>query len=110
MLDSDLAELYKVPTFRLNEESSANRERFPEDFRFQLTAEEAQVLTSQIAMSKPEGRGGRRTLPYVFTQEGVAMLCLCSTANASFKVNVAIMRAFVPRLRVVPTPTRSQNG
>src|SRR5437667_12067591 len=73
MLDSHLAELYEVPTFRLNEAVKRNRRRFPEDFMFQLTKEEAKSLTSQFAMSKPR-RGGRRTLPYVFTEQGVAML------------------------------------
>src|SRR5512133_1679647 len=70
MLDRDLAGLYNVPTFRLNEAVKRNRNRFPEDFMVQLTPEES--LTSQIAMSN--GRGGRRTLPYAFTEHGVAML------------------------------------
>src|ERR1035438_1084237 len=73
MLDSDLAELYQVPTFRLNEAVKRNRDRFPEDFMLQLTREEARDLTSQIAISK-NGRGGRRTAPYAFTEQGVAML------------------------------------
>src|SRR5262245_2746669 len=70
MLDSHLAELYAVPTFRLNEAVKRNRRRFPEDFMFQLTKGESKILTSQFAMSKT-GRGGRRTLPYVFTEQGV---------------------------------------
>ena len=73
MLDSDLAELYEVPTKRLNEAVRRNPGRFPEDFMFQLTNEEAEVLRSQIATSKG-GRGGRRYLPYAFTELGVAML------------------------------------
>src|SRR5213078_2508066 len=82
MLDTDLADLYQVPTFRLNEAVKRNRKRFPADFMFQLTKEEAgslrfqfgtSNLRSQIAISKP-GRGGRRYLPYVFTEQGVAML------------------------------------
>ena len=81
MLDSDLAELYEVPTFRLNEGVKRNRARFPDDFMFRLTAEEAESLTSQFAMSKPEGRGGRRYLPYVFTQEGVRCCPLYSRAR-----------------------------
>lgn len=64
MLASDLAVLYGVPTFRLNEQVKRNRKRFPDDFMFQLTREEAEVLTSQIAISN-KGRGGRRYLPYV---------------------------------------------
>lgn len=69
MLDSDLAELYGVQTFRLNEQVKRNIDRFPEDFVFQLTEDERESLTSQIAISK-KGRGGRRTLPYVFTEQG----------------------------------------
>jgi hypothetical protein len=72
MLDSDLAELYGVPTFRLNEAVKRNVERFPQDFMFQLTTEEMRALTSQFAISK--GRGGRRTQPYAFTEYGVVML------------------------------------
>src|SRR5260370_16545453 len=67
MLDSDLAKIYGVPTFRFNEAIKRNRHRFPADFMFQLTRHEFDSLTSQIAMSKP-GRVGRRTLPYPFTQ------------------------------------------
>lgn len=69
MLDSDLAELYGVQTFRLNEQVKRNIDRFPEDFMFQLTEDEWDSLTSQIAIAK-KGRGGRRTLPYVFTEHG----------------------------------------
>src|SRR5438552_2719191 len=72
VLDTDLARLYGVQTFRLNEAVKRNRERFPEDFLFQLTAEERDSLTSQIAMSKA-GRGGRRSLPYAFTEHGALM-------------------------------------
>jgi ORF6N domain len=68
ILDSDLASIYGIPTFRLNEAVKRNRERFPEDFMFQLTAQETASLTSQIAMSK-KGRGGRRTRPYAFTEQ-----------------------------------------
>ena len=63
ILDRDLAAIYGVPTFRFNEAVKRNRDRFPEDFMFQLTQEEVETLISQNAMSKP-GRGGRRTLPY----------------------------------------------
>ena len=99
MLDSHLAELYEVPTFRLNEAVKRNRRRFPEDFMFRLTKEEAGSLTSQIAMSKP-GRGGRRTLPYVFTEQGVAMLSTVLNSERAIAVNIAIMRTFV-RLRQI---------
>jgi len=95
MLDSDLAELYQVPTFRLNEAVKRNRNRFPEDFMFQLTAEEADSLTSQFAMSKPEGRGGRRTLPYAFTEHGVAMLSSVLNSDRAVQMNIVIIRVFV---------------
>ena len=69
MLDRDLAKIYGVPTFRFNEAIKRNRHRFPKDFMFQLSRAEFDSLTSQIAMSKT-GRGGRRTLPYAFTEHG----------------------------------------
>jgi hypothetical protein len=99
MLDSDLAALYGVPTFRLNEQVKRNRKRFPDDFMLQLTGDEAEVLTSQIAMSN-KGRGGRRYLPYVFTEQGVAMLSSVLNSDRAIEVNIAIMRAFV-RLRSI---------
>jgi hypothetical protein len=72
ILDRDLAALYGVPTFRFNEAVKRNRNRFPEDFMFQLTSDEAACLTSQFAMSK-SGRGGRRTPPHAFTEHGTVM-------------------------------------
>ena len=97
MLDSDLAELYGVSTKRLNEQVRRNASRFPPDFMFQLTTEEAEDLRSQIATSKG-GRGGRRYLPYVFTEQGVAMLSSVLKSDRAVQVNIEIMRAFV-RLR-----------
>jgi hypothetical protein len=94
MIDSDLANLYGVPTFRLNEAIKRNRKRFPADFMFQLNKKETGVLTSQFAMSK-KGRGGRRTFPYVFTEQGVAMLSSVLNSERAIQVNIAIMRAFV---------------
>jgi hypothetical protein len=96
MLDADLAELYGVPTKRLNEAVRRNAARFPEDFMFQLTAEEAETLRSQFATSK--GRGGRRYIPYAFTELGVAMLSSVLNSEQAVQVNIAIMRAFA-RLR-----------
>ncbi len=82
MLDADLAELYGVETKRLNEQVRRNIERFPEDFMFQLTAEEAVNLRSQIATSNsPAGRGGRRYLPFAFTEHGALMLAMCSSRS-----------------------------
>lgn len=97
MLDSDLAELYQVPTKNLNLAVRRNRTRFPEDFMFQLTSHEAESLRLQFATSKA-GRGGRRYLPYVFTEQGVAMLSSVLSSERAVMVNIAIMRAFV-RLR-----------
>ena len=73
MLDFDLARLYGVPTTRLNEQVARNRDRFPDDFAYQLTQQEFANLISQNAISKG-GRGGRRKLPWAFTEHGVAML------------------------------------
>lgn len=99
MLDSQLAELYQVPTKRLNEAVKRNVSRFPEDFMFQLTAEEAELLRSQSTTSN-ERRGGRRYLPYVFTEQGVAMLSTVLNSERAIAVNIAIMRTFV-RLRQI---------
>lgn len=99
MLDSDLAELYGVPTRRLNEQVSRNLERFPSDFMFQLSKTESESLRSQNATSK-EGRGGRRYLPRVFTEQGVAMLSSVLKSTRAVQVNIEIMRAFV-RLREI---------
>jgi hypothetical protein len=96
MLDQDLASLYGVETGRLIEAVKRNVERFPEDFMFQLDSEEYEVLRSQIAISK--SRGGRRYPPYVFTEQGVAMLSSVLRSPRAVAVNIEIMRAFV-RLR-----------
>jgi YesN/AraC family two-component response regulator len=94
MIDVDLAELYGVPTKRLNERVRRNSKRFPEDFMFQLTESEAESLRSQFATSKA-GRGGRRTLPYVFTEQGAAMLSTVLNSEQAIEVNIMIMRSFV---------------
>ena len=94
MLDTDLAMLYHVPTFRLNEAVKRNRQRFPKDFMFQLSKTEAESLTSHFAMSK-SGRGGRRTVPYAFTELGVAMLSSVLNSERAVQMNILIMRAFV---------------
>ena len=101
MLDSDLADLYQVETFRLNEGVKRNTKRFPEDFMFQLTEDEFKSLTSQNAMSK--GRGGRRTAPYAFTEQGVSMLSSVLNSERAVQVNIAIMRAFVKLREVMAT-------
>ena len=94
MLDSDLADLYEVPTYRLNEAVKRNKIRFPQNFMFQLTKEEYESLISQIAISK-KGRGGRRTLPYVFTEQGVAMLSSVLNSEKAIQINIQIMNTFV---------------
>jgi len=94
VLDTDLALIFGVPTFRFNEAIKRNRERFPNDFMFQLTAAEAESLTSQIAMSKP-GRGGRRTLPYAFTENGAIMAANVLNSPEAVRMSVFVVRAFV---------------
>ena len=81
--------LYGVPTYRLNEAVKRNRKRFPADFMFRLSEKEAESLTSQFAISK-KGRGGRRTLPYAFTEQGVAMLSSVLNSERAIQVNIAI--------------------
>ncbi len=96
MLDSDLAELYGVETKVLNQTVTRNPSRFPEQFCFRVTREEDQALRSQIVTSKTvEGRGGRRYLPRVFTEQGVAMLSAVLRSETAVKVSVKIMNAFV---------------
>jgi phage regulator Rha-like protein len=97
MLDHDLAELYGVMTGNLNKAVARNHRRFPEDFMFQLSAEEHESLLFQNGIAKT-GRGGRRSPPYAFTQEGVAMLSSILRSDRAADINVAIMRTFV-RLR-----------
>jgi hypothetical protein len=93
MLDEDLAELYGVETRRLVEQVKRNIERFPADFMFQLSKEEAAALRSQAATSGR--RGGRQYAPYVFTEQGVAMLSGVLRSQTAMTANIAIMRAFV---------------
>ena len=99
MLDADLAELYGVLTKNLNLAVRRNERRFPEDFMFQLTSEEAESLRLQNATSNV-GRGGRRYRPFVFTEQGVAMLSSVLKSDRAADVNVMIMRTFV-RIREV---------
>jgi hypothetical protein len=93
MLDSDLASLYGVTTGNLNLAVRRNKKRFPEDFMFSLTGDEAKSLLLQSARSKL--RGGRRTTPYAFTEQGVAMLSSVLRSERAIQVNIVIMRAFV---------------
>lgn len=97
MLDRDLAQLYGVTVGRLNEAVKRNEDRFPGDFMFQLTKAELENLKSQIAISSSTW-GGRRHAPYVFTEQGVAMLSSVLRSKRAIEVNIAVMRTFV-RLR-----------
>lgn len=103
MLDADLAELYGVETFNLNKAVKRNIDRFPSDFMVQLTKEEANSLRFHIGMSKTSGRGGRRYLPYAFTEQGVAMLSSVLNSKRAVQVNIAIMRAFVKLREMLAT-------
>ena len=99
MLDEDLADLYGVETRVLVQQVKRNAKRFPPDFMFQLTKAEAEALRSQFVISN-EGRGGRRYAPYVFTEQGVAMLSGVLRSDRAVVVNIEIMRAFVELRRV----------
>ncbi|MDP2809306.1 MAG: ORF6N domain-containing protein [Rhodocyclaceae bacterium] len=107
LLDADLAELYGVPTKVLVQAVKRNLERFPDDFMFQLTNQEFNVLRSQIVTSSSPALetlrwGGRRSAPYAFTEQGVAMLSSVLSSPQAIAVNIEVMRAFV-RLREVLT-------
>src|SRR5579871_1084327 len=99
ILDSDLAELYGVTVKRLNQQVTRNQERFPTDFMFQLTPDEQASLRLQIATSKP-GRGGRRYVPYAFTEHGAIMAATVLNSQRAIEVSVFVVRAFV-RMREV---------
>lgn len=94
ILDSDLAELYGVSVKRLNEQVKRNARRFPPDFVFRLSAREAQSLRSQIATSKA-GRGGRRYLPFAFTEHGAIMAATVLNSKRAIQTSVFVVRAFV---------------
>jgi len=131
MIDFDLAVLYGVETKKFNQAVKRNLERFPDDFMFQLTKEEANLISqfatsssvlrsqfvtsnnknsedktnsrSQFATSKMDGRGGRRYLPYAFTEQGVAMLSSVLRSHRAVEVNIAIMRIFVNIRKFIST-------
>ena len=94
MLDRDLAQLYCVTTKRLNEQVKRNIERFPPDFMYQITKEEHELLRSQFATFKTS-TAKRKYLPYVFTEQGVAMLSSVLHSKRAISINVEIMRTFV---------------
>jgi hypothetical protein len=94
MLDKDLAEMYGVTTGRLNEAVKRNTTRFPEDFMFQLDAKDFSFLISQNAISKKQGSGGTRKLPFAFTEQGVAMLSSVLRSETAVQVNIQIIRVY----------------
>jgi phage regulator Rha-like protein len=103
MLDSDLARPYGVATKTLNQAVRRNRDRFPDDFMFQLTNDETKALRSQIVTLK-QGRGEHRKYPpYAFTEQGVAMLSSVLRSQRAAQVNIAIMRAFVKLREILST-------
>ena len=101
MMDSDLAALYQVETKVFNQAVKRNIERFPEKFRFQLTKEEYDSLRSQIVTSN--GKGGRRYMPYVFTEQGIAMLSAVLRSDVAIQISIKIMDAFVEMRRFMAT-------
>jgi ORF6N domain len=94
ILDTDLAELYGVPVKQLNQQTKRNKERFPADFMFQLTSAEHAPLRSQTVTSKP-GRGGRRYLPYAFTEHGAIMAATVLNSERAVEMSLFVVRAFV---------------
>ena len=94
MLDSDLAKIYGVTTGALNQALKRNIKRFPDDFAFQLSGEKLEILISQIVISK-KGAGGRRKLPWVFTEHGAIMLASILNSGRAVEMSVSVVRAFV---------------
>jgi len=121
MLDRDLAELYGVKPIRLREQVKRNSNRFPEDFMFQISEDEVDYMVSQNAIPSRKHLGG--TLPYVFTEQGVAGISGVLTSNRAIEINIAIMRAFAKmrqflannadlfmRLESTPLSTKEEKG
>ena len=107
MLDRDLAGLYGVPTRRLNEQVKRNRKRFPADFMFRLTTEEAKAVPSLRSQNAILKRGQHiKYAPYVFTEQGVAMLSSVLRSERAIEVNIVIMRAFVKLREILATHKR----
>ena len=98
ILDSDLAELYEVPTKRLNEQVKRNIKRFPKDFMFRLTSDEYDFLKSQFATSN---RGGRRSLPFAFTEHGAVMLSGILNSDVAIAASINVVRVFVKLRRLL---------
>ena len=107
MLDRDLSDLYEVGTKDLNRAVKRNIYRFPGDFMFQLTPEEAKRLRCQFGTSK--GRGGRRYLPYAFSEHGILMLSSVLNSKKAVEVNIQIMRIFIKLREILLTHKNLQN-
>ncbi len=105
ILDTALAEIYGVPVKRLNQQVNRNHERFPSDFMFQITTREFAALRLQFATSK-QGRGGRRSLPYAFTEHGAIMAATVLNSQRAVEMSVFVVRAFV-RLREMIAANRA---
>jgi len=106
MLDSDLAELYEVETKRINEQVKRNPNRFPSDFMFQLTEDEFEILKSHFATSS---WGGRRKLPYVFSEHGVLMLSSVLKSDKAAAVNIQIMRVYIQLREIMLSENHLKN-
>lgn len=100
MLDFDLAELYQVPTMRLNQQVRRNGYRFPDDFKFVLTDKEVEILKSQFVISSSNW-GGRRKPPLAFTEQGIAMLSSVLNSRRAVEVNIMIMRTFIQMRQIL---------
>jgi hypothetical protein len=100
MLDSDLAELYQMDTKRINEQVKRNHKRFPDNFMFQVNHEEWEYLKSQFATSFTK-QGGRRKIPYVFTEQGVAMLSAVLNSEIAIQVSIQIIQTFIAMRRTL---------
>ena len=105
MFDSDLAEIYQVETKRLNEAVKRNIDRFPSEFMFQLTKIEYNNLKSQIVTSS---WGGKRKLPFVFTEHGVIMLSSVLNSSVATQINIAVVKAFIEMRRYIAKPIRKK--
>jgi hypothetical protein len=125
MLDADLAGIYQVETKVLNQAVKRNRDRFPPEFMFQLTKDEFESLKSQIATSSLRsqivtsnlrsqiaiskgGRGGRRYMPFVFTEHGIIMLSSVLNSKIAAGINIAVVRAFIDMRRYIAKPVREK--
>jgi len=105
MLDEDLAKIYQVETKRLNEAVKRNLARFPPEFMFQLTQTEYDNLMSQFATSS---WGGRRKLPFAFTEHGVIMLSSVLNSKIATQINIAVVKAFIEMRRYIAKPIRKK--